>query len=160
MTAGIPYSEAVRAEAIKRYLEGESQAAIARSLGVPSSAVRKWIYRSDPVRTFAQVRQAQAQAERALDPAAQGAYRRDLERISDLIYDVIVETLESLRARATETGRAEWIQAQTAADIANLDAAHWDRIIRMLSAFSPAEGESRGALEAGDAQGSQEPEAD
>jgi hypothetical protein len=51
----------------------------------------------------------------------------------------VVETLSAIRARAIETGRPEWIREQSAAALADLDRAQWDRIIRVIASFGPVD---------------------
>jgi hypothetical protein len=72
---------------------------------------------------------------------------RTREALSELIWDAVAETLKSLIARAAVTGQADWIEKQSAADLAQLGATEWDRIIRMVSGFRPVDDEPAGLPE-------------
>jgi len=111
-----------KAAALRQYLQGRSVASIGRALGISRFTVARWIRDLDP----------------AHRPQPPQRYRRDVEELGQLVYDTVVDTLTSLRARAVETGRPEWIRTQTAGDLAALDIAQWDRVIRVISAFRPA----------------------
>jgi Transposase len=120
--SGRHYDDATKAAAIEQYYlnAGKTVSAIARDLGVPDQTVRDWIHK--------------------YDPAEQLDFNKPTaESLSQLIFDVVVTTLHSLRARAIITGDPEWIARQEGQVIAQLDAAQWDRLIRVVGAFKPRE---------------------
>ena len=112
------YDDATKAAAIEQYLlhADMSIAQIARDLDVPYPTVHKWIRDNDP-----------AQAVDYDKPTA--------ETLGTLIFDVVVTTLHAIRARTEVTGDPAWIREQKGTVIAALDAAQWDRIVRVVGAF-------------------------
>jgi transposase-like protein len=123
MPRGQTYPPAVKAEAIRQYVNGAAPASIARKLRLSPKTILGWVNKYDPAR----------------QPASMARYQNGAAELGDLVYDTCVDTLQSIRARAVETSRPEWVRAQTAADVAALDAAQWDRVIRVISAFRPRE---------------------
>ncbi len=118
MPRGVPHPPEIRAAAIAAIASGDGIRATARRLGVNHQVIRRWWAEDRP--------------EHSLNA-------RTREELSNLIYDAVVDALGSLRARAIETSRPEWIRQQDAHGIADLDRAQWDRVIRMVGAFEPVE---------------------
>lgn len=118
MTRGVPHSDELRAQVIAAMVAGDSVSGVARRFGIDKSIVSRWA----------------ADATVATTPRA-----RTREELGELIYDAVAATLRSLIARADATGSANWIQKQSAADLAQLAATDWDRIIRMVAGFRPVE---------------------
>ena len=114
------YPPEVKAAAIEEYLlnAGKSVAKIAREMDIPAQTMRDWIKGYDP--------------SQAVDYAGPTA-----ESLEDLIYDTIVHTLHAIKARAIVTADPAWIERQEGSVLAQLDAAQWDRLIRVVSAFRP-----------------------
>lgn len=117
---GRRYTDSVRQRAIALLLTGNSTQQVAEQLRVPHSTIKTWWREYGP------------QEPRAL------AQR---ERMGQAVYDTVHATLEALSARARLTADEDWIREQSAAALAHLDAVHWDRVIRLLSALRPAEPE-------------------
>jgi transposase-like protein len=126
MTRGVAHPPEFRAQVVAAVLAGESISEVARRFGVDKSSVIRWAAAMQPVEpTVARTREA----------------------LSELIWDAVAETLKSLIARAAVTGQADWIEKQSAADLAQLGATEWDRIIRMVSGFRPVDDEPDGLPE-------------
>src|SRR5262245_5173576 len=120
MTRGVAHPPELRAQVAAALLAGESLSQVARRFGVDKASALRW-----------------AAAVSSVEPT--GARTRD--ELAELIYDAVAATLRSLTARAEVAGRADWIEKQSAADLAQLAATDWDRIIRMVSGFRPVEPE-------------------
>jgi transposase-like protein len=122
--AYVVHAEETKAAAIELYLKGKSSREIGRTLAVSGRTVREWVRHLDPARNL-----------------ARATYERTREELGNLVYDSVVETLKSITARARATGDPDWIRGQNADALAALDAAQWDRIIRVIASFKPADGE-------------------
>jgi len=119
---GVAHPPELRAQAVAAVLAGSALAEVARRYGISKGTLGTWLAESE-VRT---VRTPVARA-------------RTRDELAALIYDAVAATLRSLTARAEATGRADWIEKQSAAELAQLAATDWDRIIRMVSGFRPVE---------------------
>ena len=64
---------------------------------------------------------------------------RDPETIGDLIFDLVGEHLIALRAQLQTVTRPEWLERQSAADVALLLGAERDTLLRLLAGFRPVE---------------------
>lgn len=114
------HSPTVRAQAVAMIAAGHSSAEVARQLGINKSTVLYWWREHAPS-------EPRSLAQREL--------------LGQQVYDTVKTTLEALAARARLTADEDWIREQSAAALAHLDAVHWDRVIRLLSALKPAEPE-------------------
>jgi transposase-like protein len=119
VTRGVAHSDELRAQVVAAIKAGESVSQVARNFGIDKSIVSRWA--------------ADATV------ATNNAHARTREELSALIFDAITATLRSLIARADATGSADWIEKQSAADLAQLAGTEWDRVIRMVAGFRPAE---------------------
>src|SRR5262245_12973150 len=124
MPRGVAHPPELRAQAVAAVLAGAALAEVARRYGISKGTLGTWLAEQE-VRT---VRTPNARA-------------RTRDELAELIYDAVAATLRSLTARAEVTGRADWIEKQSAAELAQLAATDWDRIIRMVSGFRPVEPE-------------------
>jgi hypothetical protein len=129
------YDPETIATAIRRYMAGDSAVRIASDLGVTRFVVHRWINNHDPTHK----------------PVPRQTYQRNAEELAQLVYDTVTETLNAIRARAIATRSVEWITAQSANDLAQLDAAQWDRVIRMVQALRPRPASDEEAGDAADA---------
>src|SRR5687768_7507096 len=116
--AGRRHDPAIKAEALRLYTEGHSQAVIVRQLGVDEATLRHWLRAYDPAH-YAKVRESTGEA------------------LSQKVIEVVFASLEALRVRAVTTSDPDWIRQQDAGALAQLDAATWDRLIRVLSSLRP-----------------------
>lgn len=114
-------NEQLKAEVLGLLLKGHTVTEVSRALGVPKSTVLYWWKEHGPS-------EPRSLAQREL--------------LGQQVYDTVKTTLEALAARARLTADEEWIREQSAAAIAHLDAVHWDRVIRLLSALRPTESET------------------
>lgn len=121
MTRGVAYPPELRAQVIAAVVAGESLTTVANRFGVGKATVERWSREYRPV---------------------QPNNARTREEIGALVYDTVVETLRALTARTRVTGSEDWVAKQSAADLAALAAADWDRVIRVLAAFRPDHEES------------------
>jgi transposase-like protein len=116
--ATVRHAAELKAEALAMIVAGQSSTTVARKLGIPKSTVLSWWHDHGPV-----------------EPRSV----RQREILGEQVYDTVKTTLEALATRARLTADEDWIREQSAAALAHLDAVHWDRVIRLLSALRPAE---------------------
>ena len=120
MPSGKPHSAELKAAAVAAVASGEQPASVARRFGVSQGRLKEWCDQ--------------------LGPRPSGTfYARTREELAELAYDAIAATLKSIAARAEVTGRKDWAERQDASQLAALAAAEWDRVIRMVAGFRPAE---------------------
>jgi transposase-like protein len=129
MTRGVAHSPELRAEAVAAVLAGMSVAQAAAQFGLRKQTLSEWL-QTDEVRTVRTVN------------------TRTREAMSHLIYDALTATLNALIARAVVTGSAHWIEKQSAAELAQLGATEWDRILRLVSGYRPVEQQQPAGLAA------------
>jgi transposase-like protein len=122
MTRGVPHDAELRAEAVAAVRAGAAPGEVARRYGISKGTLGNWLA-SESIGTV----------------GTTNAHARTREELSALIFDAITATLRSLIARADATGSADWIEKQSAADLAQLAGTEWDRVIRMVAGFRPAE---------------------
>jgi transposase-like protein len=122
MPRGVPHSPELRAQVVAAVLAGTSIAQAAKQFGVSKSLVSQWS-QSPEVRTV------RTQPTRARDP----------ETIADLLYDLVAEHIATLRAQLRATARPEWLEKQSAAELADLLGAEQSSLIRLLAGFRPAD---------------------
>lgn len=115
---GTSHAPELKAQAISALVAGHSVRAVAQQLGVSPSTVAYWWREHGPA-------EPRSLAQR--------------EVLGQQVYDTVKTTLEALATRARLTADEDWIREQSAAALAHLDAVHWDRVIRLLSALRPAE---------------------
>jgi len=124
MTRGVPHPPELRAEVVAAVAAGDSLQSVANRFGVGKATVERWFREDGPV---------------------QPGNARTREELGALVYDTVVETLHALIARARVTGSEDWIEKQSAGELAALGAADWDRVIRVLAGFRPADDAALGA---------------
>jgi hypothetical protein len=162
MGFGVKHPYKLKAEAIAAVALGESCRQVAARLGISHVTVRKWTTDYGPVlreeanedraaaRAAARVDASQAVPQEAEPTRAEPRAKPSLTKarpleprvrstleLGDLIYDVLVVTLEGLRARAEATSQPEWIQRQTADALARLAEVEWNQLIRVLASIRP-----------------------
>jgi transposase-like protein len=111
------YSEEVRNACIAELLAGEAPAAVSAKYNVPSATLRSW-----------KARAAQAGAA----PLVSDDLRA---RIGELLVGYLAELVGALRKQAVVGGDAEYLQKQSAADLAVLHREFGDRAVRILEAL-------------------------
>ena len=53
----------------------------------------------------------------------------------------VLDVLHVIEQRAVETSNSDWIRQQSARALADLDRTQWDRMIRVIAAFRPVDGD-------------------
>lgn len=132
-TARSTYSPKEKAEAIAMLLAGETPIDIEAKLGIPDSTVYDW----------------------AKELGGIEALRTG--RLDELLYNSVKETLETLAAQSRFARNEQWLEKQTANDLAILYGVLSDKSVRVLAAIERASqlpGPNRGAEGAGAAAGS------
>jgi Transposase. len=133
MTRGAAHPSTLRAEAVAAVLAGASMAQVARQYGVSKGTLGTWLAQDEIVRT---VRTTQPTREE----------REDSMRA--LLVDLVAQHVVTLTAELQATARLEWLENQSAADLAQLVVAQRDTLIRLLAGlFPPADQHEQPALE-------------
>lgn len=112
----------LRATVIAALLAGAKVADLVRKHDLPHSTITSW--------------REQAIAEITREP---GARARSRETLIDLVTELVTESIRSLTAQSRITGTDPWITQQGADGLAQYRGVEFDRIIRLLAAFRPAE---------------------
>jgi transposase len=118
---GIPHSPELRAQVVAAVLAGMSIAQAAAQFKVDKSLVSRWLATSE-VATVATDQRARA---------------RDPEYLEGLIFDLVAEHITTLRAQLQAAAGAQWLEKQTAAELADLLGTERDSLIRLLAGFRP-----------------------
>ena len=118
MTRGVAHPSELRAAVIGAILAGATLSQAARQYGLSKGTVAEWL-EDRTVRTD----------QRARDP----------ETIGDLIYDLIAEHARTLHAQLQAAARADWLEKQPAAELAQLLVAERDTLIRLLAGLRPVD---------------------
>jgi transposase-like protein len=116
MTRGVAHSPELRAEAVAAVLAGMTVVQAAAKFNVDHSLVSRWV---------AQV----AHEHRARDP----------ETLGDLIFDLIGAHVSTIQAQLQAAARPEWLEKQSAAELAQLVAVERDTTLRLLAGLRPVE---------------------
>jgi transposase-like protein len=125
MTRGVAHPADIRAEAVAAVLAGASMVQVARQYRVSKGTLGTWLAQDDMVRTV-----------RTNQPTRE---ERD-DYIRTLLIDLVAEHTFTLTAELQAAARPEWLERQSAADLAQLVVAQRDTLIRLLAGlFPPAE---------------------
>jgi len=133
MTRGAAHPSTLRAEAVAAVLAGASMVQVARQYGVSKGTLGTWLAQDEMVRTV-----------RTNQPTRE---ERD-DHIRTLLVDLVAEHTFTLTAELQAATRPEWLERQSAADLAQLVVAQRDTLIRLLAGlFPPADQHDQPALE-------------
>jgi transposase-like protein len=122
MPRGIPHSAELRAQVVAAILAGTTVAQAARQFKLSKQTVSRWA--AEPsVGTIGTDQRARASA----------------EDLGDRILQLIDQHLETIRAQLSFAARAEWLEKQPAAELAQLVAVERDTALRLLAGLRPAE---------------------
>jgi transposase-like protein len=121
MPRGVPHSPELRAQVVAAVLAGTTVAQAAVQFGVNKSLVSRW-------------------AAQGLQPIAteQRARARDPETLEELLFDLVATNLQTLRLQLQAATRPDWLEKQSAAELAQLVAAERDTVLRLLAGLRPA----------------------
>src|SRR4029453_4030284 len=132
MTRGVAHPPDLRAEAIAAVLAGASMAQVARHYGVSKGTLGTWLAQDESVRT---VRTEQRTREQRL------------EFVGGFVIDLVAEHAKTLTAELQAAARPEWLEKQSAAELAQLVVAQRDTFIRLFAGLFPPTDHSQPALE-------------
>jgi|SRR5215831_8855094 len=118
MTRGVQHSAELRAQVVAAVLAGMTMGQAALRFGIDKSLISRWV---------------------ATDAPEQRA--RELVTIEGLLLDLIAQHATTLRAELQAAARPDWLEKQSAADLAQLVVAQRDTLIRLLAGFRPASDE-------------------
>jgi transposase-like protein len=114
MTRGVAHPPELRAQVVAAVLAGMTMGQAALQFGLDKSLVSRWV---------------------ATDATE---YRsRQLFAIEGLLLDLVAEHATTLRAELQAAARPDWLQKQSAAELAQLVVAQRDTLIRLLAGFRP-----------------------
>ena len=106
------YTPEIKAQVIAAHQAGEANKAIARRLGLPLTTVRGWIGKVAPL-----------------------AVPENKGWLDEQIWGLIADTIASIRAVARKAQDDEWLDKQTANDLAIYTGVQSDKLIRVLAAL-------------------------
>jgi hypothetical protein len=121
MTRGVAHPDELRAAVIAAVLAGASLAQAAAQFSVDKSLVSRWVQAA------------------GLQPVATAQRARDPETIAELILDLIATHVTTISAQLQASARPEWLEKQSAADLAQLVAVERDTTLRLLAGLRPVE---------------------
>jgi transposase-like protein len=119
MPRGIAHSPELRAEVVAAVLAGATLAVVAKRYGLAKRTVANWV---------------------GTVGTEQRARETELE-LGELILGLITEHITTLRAELQATTRPNWLEKQSAAELAQLVVAQRDTLLRLLAGLRPAEPE-------------------
>ena len=114
---GVAHPDELRAQVVAAVLAGATIAQAAAQFKLDKGLISRWV---------------------ATVATAQGA-REDRPTLEDLLLDLVAEHAITLRAELQAAARPDWLEKQSAADLAQLVVAQRDTLIRLLAGFRPAE---------------------
>src|SRR5580765_581901 len=117
MTRGVAHPDELRAQAVTAVLAGAALADVARRFGISKGTLGNWL------------------AEQRLGTV--GTEQRAHETLEDLLLDLVAEHAITLRAELQAAARPDWLEKQSAAELAQLVVAQRDTLIRLLAGFRP-----------------------
>jgi transposase-like protein len=114
------YNEHIKAQALAALLTGQSFSEVARAFNIPIGTLKSWKSRSVDV----------------LDAPDATAATTKRDRIGTLILEYIEEGLTTLREQAKVFRDYDWLQKQSASEVAILHGVIADKQIRLLEALA------------------------
>lgn len=120
---GQQYPDDVKAEAMAALLAGQSVTAIAKRYSIPKGTVSSW----------------RKQARQKVKAGAESTQKTTLD---ELLMGYVRENLLTLREQARVFRDEEWLQRQSASEVAVLHGVLADKTVRLLEAFGGDEGET------------------
>ena len=118
MTRGVAHSDELRAEAVGAVLAGAAMAEVARRYGISKGTLGNWL---------------------ALERDGTVPRTRDPSDLGDLIVDLIESHITAIHAQLQAASRADWLEKQSAAELAQLVAVERDTALRLLAGLRPAD---------------------
>jgi transposase-like protein len=123
MSKGVPHSPELRAQVVAAVLAGATLAQASRQFGVGKATVLEWT-------RAARAESEQFEPSNARDPAL---------FLRELLFDLIATNLQTLRVQLQAATRPDWIEKQSAAELAQLVVAERDTLVRLLAGFQSAD---------------------
>jgi transposase-like protein len=125
MPRGVAHSPELRAQVVATVLAGASIAQVAGQYKLDKGLVSRWV-----------------QAE-GLQPVAteQGARARDL---GELILELIADHVTTIQAQLQAAARPDWLEKQSASELAQLVAVERDTTLRLLAGLRPVDNDPAG----------------
>lgn len=118
MTERREYDDATKAAVMAALLTGQSVSSVAREYSIPKGTVAYW-------------------KEQAVNKVEDFSTQKKQET-GDLLWDYLRTSLKTLKVQAEHFGDKEWLNRQSAADLAVLHGVSVDKAIRLLEAVSNA----------------------
>jgi transposase-like protein len=114
MTRGVPHSPELRAQVVAAVLAGTAISQAAAQFRIDHSLVSRWVAQDAP------------------DQRA-----RDTRDLGDLILELIASHVTTIQSQLQTVARPEWVEKQSAADLAQLVAVERDTTLRLLAGLRP-----------------------
>ena len=125
MPRGVAHPPELRAQAIAAVLAGMSIAQVAAQFKLNKGLVSRWAQQAE------------------LQPVATEQRARELPTLEDLIVELLATNLQTLRLQLQAATRPEWLEKQSAAELAQLVAVERDTVLRLLAGLRPVSDEQR-----------------
>jgi transposase-like protein len=119
MTRGVPHSPELRAQAVAAVLAGTALTVVARRYGVSKGTLGTWLAQDDDIRI---VRTEQ---------------HNRIEHLTDRLIDLVHAHITTISAQLQIATRPEWIEKQSAAELAELVEVERDTALRLLAGLFP-----------------------
>lgn len=130
MPRGVAHPPELKAQAVAAVLAGAALAAVARQYGISKGTLGNWL--------------AERQVGTVGTPNARA---RDPETLEALIFDLVAEHLTTIRAQLQVATRADWLEKQSAADVADLLGTERDTLLRLLAGFRPVAADGNSSVD-------------
>lgn len=121
------YDDSTKASVMAALLTGQAVSAVAKEYNIPPATIRSW-------KSASKLQNAVGQEQRY--------------EIGDMLLDYLREILNALRLQAIHFGKADWLNTQSAADLAVLHGVSADKAIRIIEALA-GDGQSAGQGDSG-----------
>jgi transposase-like protein len=121
---GVAHPDELRAQVVAAVIAGATISQAARQYGLSKQTVSRWV----------------AEAGVGTLGTESGA-REDGTTLEELLLDLVAEHAITLRAELQAAARPDWLEKQSAADLAQLVVAQRDTLIRLLAGFRPVDPE-------------------
>jgi len=121
MTRGVAHSPELRAQVVAAVLAGTTIVQAAKQYGLSKQTVSRWV------------------AEQPGGTVGTEQRARESPTLEDLIVELLATNLETLRLQLQAATRADWLEKQSAAELAQLVAVERDTVLRLLAGLRPAD---------------------
>lgn len=131
------HSPETKAAAIAAVATGERPSEVARRFGISQGRLTEWCAGKLP-----ELPEGETRHNPHMTPgqfAGPIAKARENEELVDLVRELAAESVKALTAQARYAARDDWLKEQSASGLAEYRGVEFDRLLRLLQAFQPAD---------------------